>query len=217
MSSRPLPRVSRPKSPEDVPSLHGRAMDNLRFIRETMEQAAFTAVSGWAMVAVGASALVAAGLARTLRETAGMRAWLSVWACEALLGLLVAGAAMWRKARANEAHLLRGPGRKMALSFAPPMFVGVVLSIALLRLGLAGLLPGVWLLLYGTGVVTGGAYSVPSVPVMGCCFVLLGSLALLTAPITGASAAAFADSMMATGFGGLHIIFGIYIARRHGG
>lgn len=217
MSSQPLPRVSA-ESPEVVPSLHGRAMDNLRFIRETMEQAAFTAVSGWAMVAVGASALVAAGLAWASRDTAaGMRAWLSVWACEALLGLLVAGAAMWRKARANEAHLLRGPGRKMALSFAPPMFVGVVLTIALLRLGLVGLLPGVWLLLYGTGVVTGGSYSVLSVPVMGCCFVLLGSFALFAMPATGVSAAAFADLMMATGFGGLHIIFGIYIARRHGG
>lgn len=218
MSSQPLPSASRPKSPEDVPSLHNRAMDNLRFIRETMEHAAsFTAVSGLAMVVVDASALVAAGFAWALRDVSGMRAWLSIWAGEALVGLLVAGAAMNRKARRNEAHLLNGPGRKMALNFAPPLFVGAVLTIALLRLGLVDLLPGVWLLLYGTGVVTGGAYSVPSVPVMGCCFVLLGAVTLLCAPVLPVSAGAFADAMMATGFGGLHIGFGIYIARRHGG
>ena len=97
------------------------------------------------------------------------------------------------------------------------MMLGAALTVALWRAGLIGLLPGAWLALYGAGVVTGGAYSVKSVPVMGCCFVLLGALALLFAPASLASAPASADVLMAAGFGGLHIAFGIYIARRHGG
>lgn len=205
------PRLNLPPT-DEVPTLHGRAMDNLQFIRETMEQAgSFTAVSGWAMVVVGASAFAAAFFASQMRETQGARVWLGVWLGEALLSFAVAGVAMIRKARRERAPLLTGTGRKMAVSFAPPMFVGALLTLLLYRLGLLELLPGIWLLLYGTGVVTGGAFSVPSVPVMGICFMLLGTLTLLLCPPE------YANAAMAMGFGGLHIGFGLYIARRHGG
>jgi uncharacterized membrane protein YeiB len=130
MSSAPRLKVT-PVAADDVPSLHGRAMDNLRFIRETMEQAgSFTAVSGWAMVAVGVSAFAAACVAWWVRGNSNSAlAWLAVWTCEATIAFLVAGAAMQRKARRERADLLTGPGRKMALAFAPPMFVGMVLTV----------------------------------------------------------------------------------------
>ncbi|MBA2338906.1 MAG: hypothetical protein H0V88_00800 [Pyrinomonadaceae bacterium] len=183
-------------------------MDNLKFIRETMENAAsFTAVPGWGMVAVGATATLAALLA-TKQTTKG--AWMLVWLAEAILSLLVAGWAISRKARAANVGLLSGPGRKFALSFTPPLFVGALLTVVLLRLGLVNVVPGVWLLLYGTGVVTGGAFSVRIVPVMGLSFMLIGSIALFCP-------AAWSDYFMAGGFGALHILFGAEIARRHGG
>jgi hypothetical protein len=198
----------RPQGAEEPPALHDRAMDNLRFIRETMERASsFTAVPGWGGVVMGVTALSATVVA-ALQPSKGL--WLATWVVEALLALIVGGWAMDRKARRVETPLLSGPGRKFALSYAPPILVGVLLTVVLYRAGLTSALPGVWLLLYGTGVVTGGAFSVKIVPVMGLCFMLLGAVALF-APISSG------NYLMGAGFGGLHIIFGIIIARRHGG
>jgi hypothetical protein len=183
-------------------------MDNLEFIRDTMERAgAFTAVSGWGMVGVGASAIAAAALAATQPTPL---AWLAVWLGEALLSVLISGWAISRKARLARMPLLSGPGRKFAMSFVPPIIVGAVLTAVLYHTALIILLPGLWLMLYGTGVITGGAFSVRIVPVMGLCFLIAGIIAVLL-PV------AWSDIIMAITFGGLHIAFGIPIARRHGG
>lgn len=183
-------------------------MDNLRFIRETMESAAsFTAVSGWGQVVIGLTALVAALVAA---RQATSRAWLTTWLVEALLSLGISGVAMARKARRARTPLLSRPGRKFAFSFAPPVFVGAILTPVLYRAGMVAALPAMWLLMYGAGVVTGGAFSVKIVPVMGLCFMLMGTVALFCP-------AGWGNLLMAVGFGGLHIIFGVMIARRHGG
>jgi hypothetical protein len=173
-----------------------------------MERAgAFTAVSGWGMVVVGASAIGAAAVAAR-RPTP--LAWLAVWLGEAVLSLVISGWMISRKARGARMPLLSGPGRKFAMSFAPPMVVGAVLTGVLYHSPLITVLPGLWMMLYGTGVITGGAFSVRIVPVMGLCFVVVGIAAVLL-PV------AWSDILMALAFGGLHIAFGIPIARRHGG
>ena len=183
-------------------------MDNLAFIRDTMEAAgAFTAVSGWGMVAVGTIATVAAVIASSRHSPVES---LYVWLLAAVLATVLMLWAIVRKARQARMPLLSGPGRKFVLSFSPPMLVGALLTIVLYRAGLPETIPGMWLLLYGTAVVAGGAFSVKIVPVMGICFMLAGTLALFT-PTT------WNDWIMAAAFGGLHIGFGIPIARRHGG
>lgn len=183
-------------------------MDNLQFIRETMERAtAFTAVSGWGLVIVGVSAIGAAVIARRLSNP---DAWLTLWLAEGLFSFLIAGGAAIRKARASKMPLFSMPGKRFALSFSPPMIVGALLTAALYRAGLDRALPGMWLLLYGCGIVTGGAFSVRVVPVMGVCFMAEGAAALLL-PM------AWANWIMVAGFGGLHLLFGIIIARRYGG
>jgi hypothetical protein len=90
------------------------------------------------------------------------------------------------------------------------MLGGMVLTALFVSHGLEWLLPGSWLLLYGTGVVTAGTYSVRIVPVMGSAFMILGALTLFAPP-------AYATALLIAGFGGLHILFGALIARRYGG
>jgi hypothetical protein len=202
--------ILRPTPPEQpgAPTLHARAMDNLSFIRSTMERAtAFTAVPGWGGVAMGVTALVATVLAyHTPRETQ----WLAIWLSASALAFAIGGWAMVMKARRAGTTVFSYSGRRFVLSYIPPLAVGALLTLVLVRAGLHSALPGTWLLLYGTGVVTGGAFSVRVVPIMGFCFMVLGAIALL-AP------AAWGDWLLAAGFGGLHIVFGLIIARRYGG
>ena len=196
-----------PELPPPIP-LHARAVDDLRFIRATMERAAsFTAISGRGQIGIGLTALVAAVIAG-LQSSTG--AWLGVWLAEAAVALTVASLTTIVKAHAAGVPVLTGPGRRLVLSFAPPMAVGGLLTVALFRAELTALIPGMWLLLYGTAVVTGGAFSVRTLPVMGCCFMALGGLAAF-------SPFSWADAWLAVGFGGLHIGFGVWIVKEHGG
>jgi hypothetical protein len=196
-----------PSSTNEPPALHERAMDNLRYIRETMERAsAFTAISGWGQVAIGITALGATLIA----HGHPIKIWLAVWIAEAFISLLIAGWSIDRKASASGMPLLNGPGRKVAFSLSPPLLAGVLLTVVFYQTGLISYLPGLWLLLYGTGVITGGMFSVPVVPIMGVCFVVLGAAALFAPPTLG-------SWFMAAGFGLVHIVFGFIIARRYGG
>jgi hypothetical protein len=183
-------------------------MDNLRFIRETMEGAAcFTDLSGLGTAAVGVSALATAWIAS---RQGSFPAWLAAWLADAAVAVLIlAGTSAW-KARKTRTDLFTRPVRRFVFALFPPLIAGAMLTVVLVLQGALGVLPGLWLLLYGTGVVTGGAFSVRIVPVMGLAFMALGAMAL-------AAPAAWGNAFLAGGFGGLHVLFGILIARRHGG
>lgn len=197
----------RSSNAEPIP-IDARAADHLRYIRETMQRAGeFTAVPGWGGFAMGVTALAAAGFAALQSSP---RAWLAVWLVEAFVAVAIAAPAAATKAHRANSAIFSGPGRKFIFSFAPPIVVGGLLTFALFVAGATAALPGMWLLLYGTAIVTGGAFSVRVVPVMGLCLMGLGAAALF-AP------AAWGDAFMAAGFGVLQIGFGLWIALRHGG
>ena len=200
MSTRPV-RDDRPVA------LHERAADNLRYIRETMEQAtSFTAISGLGYILVGVTATGAAWLA-SLQPSPG--AWLAVWMVELGLAAVIAvGTTAW-KARSQDVAMRSHAARKLILAFTPPMVVGGLLTVAAFASGERSLVPGIWLGLYGAGVMTGGAYSVRVIPIMGAALIGLATVALL-APVPG-------DLLLALGLGGLHVIFGLVIWRRYGG
>ena len=204
-----MERIRLVSKTQDVPpALHDRAMDNLRYIRETMERATpFTGISGRGEIAIGLTAFAASVVAA---QQPAFKAWLAIWLAEGLISLLIAGWSMDRKARAVQMPLVSGPGRKAVFSLSPPLIAGGLLTIVLVRAGMTNAIPGVWLLLYGTGVITGGMFSVRAVPAMGLCFMGLGAIALFSPP-------AFANWFMAAGFGGLHMLFGAIIVRKYGG
>jgi len=192
---------------EPIP-IDARAADHLRYIRETMARAAeFTAVPGWGGVAMGITAIVAAFVAS---RQATPRAWLVVWLAEAFIAVAIAAPAAATKAHRANSRLFSGPGRKFLLSFAPPIVVGALLTHTLFEAGASAALPGTWLLLYGTAIVTGGAFSARVVPLMGLCLMVLGAAALFTP-------SAWGDAFMAAGFGVVHVGFGWWIARHYGG
>lgn len=188
--------------------IHHRAIDNLRFIRETMERSAsFTAVPGWAGAIMGVTALVAAWIAAR-QGTPEM--WLATWLGEGMLAVAIGAFGILEKAARTGTSLQSAPARKFILSFAPPIAVGALLTVALWRADQVRFLPGVWMMLYGTGVVTGGAFSVSVVPIMGAMFLALGGVALFVPQTWG-------NAMLALSFGVLQLGFGVFVARRYRG
>lgn len=189
-------------------NIHDHALDNLRYIRTTMENAAdFTAVPGYGMVAVGFSALVAAWLGSRSTEP---EAFIAIWTAEGMAALLLGFIALLYKANRSQVSLFSRPARRFAFGFAPPLLAGAALTAAAARNQHYAEIPGLWLLLYGAGVMTGGMFSVRAVPATGLAFMLLGCIALFTPP-------SFTHIWLAAGFGGLHILSGIWIARNYGG
>lgn len=199
--------TARRRSSEPI-ALGDRAVDDLRFIRRTMERGPmFTAVPGWGGVGMGVLALIAAPVASTRATTEG---WLGVWLATAAVAIAIGAWATRGKAGRAGIPLVSGSGRKFVLGFLPPALAGAILTLALHLGGATTLIPGAWLLLYGVAVVAAGTFSVRIVPVMGACFMALGTAALL-AP------AAWGDVFLGVGFGLFHIAFGVHIARKHGG
>jgi hypothetical protein len=187
--------------------IEGRAADNLRFIRDTMERAAsFTAVPGWGGVVIGFSALLAGAVAFRL-PLAGQ---FQVWLVEGLAALVLGAVFLHAKSKRLADSLHSSPARRALLSFTPPLIAGALLTLVLFRQNQLSAIAGMWMLLYGVAVVAGGAFSVRIVPVMGICFMLFGALSFL-AP------ALWQNACLMAGFGGLHLAFGYLIARRHGG
>ena len=195
--------------PPRIISLGDQAGENLRYIRETLERTgSFTAVPGRGGILMGLIALLAAAL--TWRQFATVR-WLATWLAAAAVASVIGAVAMIQKARTAGGSLASRPGRRFAVAFMPPILVGAALTAVLWQNSLTFFyLPGIWLMLYGTAVMAGGAFSVPLVPRTGFCFLLLGAGALFSRPHWG-------NAFLAAGFGGLHVVFGFLIARRHGG
>lgn len=189
-------------------NLSDRAIDNLRFIRETMERSThFTAVPGYGGILMGVTAVAAAYIAN---QQVYLVNALTVWLAEAALAFLIGLLAMWQKTKISGGSLFSAPARKFAFGFAPPLIAGVIIVLGLWSYGHYDVMAPVCIVCYGVAVICGGSFSVPVVPVMGWCFLALGVVAF-------ALPSNYGNLMMAASFGVLHIIFGAVIARRYGG
>lgn len=194
--------------PANTVNLSDRAIDNLEYIRGTIERSVhFTAVPGYGGVLMGVTAVAAAYIAHT---QINIRNSLITWLIEAFVAFGVGLLAMWRKSKIAGQSLLSSPARKFALGFLPPMIAGVAITLAMWRHEYYYVIPAICMVCYGAAVVCGGAFSVRVVPVMGWCFIVLGSLAFWLP-------ASYSNVSMAASFGALHIIFGAVIAKKYGG
>ena len=202
-----LQAIKRDETAEPV-RLSDRAEENLQFIRETIERSThFTAVPGYGGALMGVTAIVAAYIAA---QQIYLRDWLIVWLTEAFLAFAIGLLAMWQKSKIAKTSLFSVPARKFAFGLLPPLFCGVAITLGLWRFEHYEMMAPVWMLLYGAAVVTGGAFSVRIVPVMGWMFMAIGAAAF-------ALPASFGNILMGASFGLLHIVFGLIIARRYGG
>lgn len=201
--------IRQPDTEQNEPvNLSDRAIDNLRFIRETMERSThFTAVPGYGGILMGVTAVAAAYIAN---QQVYLVNALRVWLAEAALAFLIGLLAMWQKTKISGGSLFSAPARKFAFGFAPPLIAGVIIVLGLWSYGHYHVMAPVCIVCYGVAVICGGSFSVPVVPVMGWCFLALGAVAF-------AMPSNYGDLMMAASFGVLHIIFGAVIARRYGG
>jgi hypothetical protein len=207
MANRQAIRMERSELKEPV-NLGDRAAENLKFIRETMERSThFTAVPGYGGILMGLTAIVASYIAL---QQPYRRDWLMVWLTEAFLAFAIGLLAMWQKTKISKTSLLSAPARKFAFGFVPPLVAGVAITLGLWRYEHYELMAPIWMLLYGAAVVTGGAFSVRIVPVMGWFFMAAGAIAF-------ALPAVYGNYLMAASFGVLHVVFGLIIARRYGG
>lgn len=198
--------------------LHERALDDLSFIRNAMARSEpLTAVSGRGVMGMGVIALVG-GVIAVLRTKPDW--WIYTWIVVAALGCSLGTWTMLRKGRQQGHPVFAKAMRRFMLNLFPAIAAGAVFTEVFYELGLNALLPGMWLLLYGVGVFTGGAFSVRVLPVMGLCFMALGLAALFPtslAPVPAVAMFTKGDLLMLAGFGGLHLVFGAIIAWRHGG
>ena len=190
------------------PAMDSQAENQLKYIRDVMSRATtFTAVPGNGMIGMGVIGLVAAMFALFLLET---HQWIYAWAGGVVVAPVVGMRALIRKARRTGTSLRSGVGQKFLLSFASSLFVGLVLSIGVWRVDQLELLPGIWMLMYGVGTLTGGSLSIRVIPLMGVLFILFGACALFVNLIWG-------NVLMGVTFGGFHLVFGVIIARYYGG
>ncbi len=193
---------------QELISLHSRAAADLQYIRKTIESSgSFTSVSGIGAILIGVSALGTAWLASL---TPSPQDRLQLWVAEAVVAATLGFLATVKKARRDGRNLSHPVSRRFLLNLVPALVAGAALTVALAAAGNFEMMPGLWLLLYGTGVLTAGAFSIRAVPLMGLCFMALGIVTLLLSPHSH-------QIMMGIGFGGLHLLFGAVISRYHGG
>ena len=146
-------------------NISDRAIDNLKYIRETMERStSFTAVPGYGGMLMGFTAVAASYIANSqiyLRDS------LITWIVEAFLAFAIGFLAMWQKSKIAGSPLISTPAKKFAFSFLPPLVCGIVITLGLWRNEYYYVMPPVFMLCYGAAVVCGGAFSVRVVPIMG--------------------------------------------------
>jgi len=188
-------------------SIESRALGTIAYIRRSIDSSGSMAVPGMAGVVMGVIGIAATVVASVPR---GAAHWLQIWLIAAAAALLFGGATMARQAADNGHARYLGPLRKFLLCLCPALFAGAVLTGLLWNAHATHLIPGVWLSLYGCGVLSASTVTIARtmrlISIMGVLFMLLGLLAFASPPQVH-------TAILGLGFGALHSIFGVLLGR----
>ncbi len=187
--------------------IESRALGTLAYIRASIESSGSMAVPGMAGIVMGGIGIIATIVASVPR---GAPHWLGIWLVAAAVAFALGGAMMAREAAQSGHARYLGPVRKFLLCLCPALLTGAALTFVLWRAGATGLIPGIWLLLYGCAVLSASTVTIARtmrlICIMGVLFMLLGLLAF-------AAPAGTHTLILGMGFGALHTIFGILIGQ----
>lgn len=186
-------------------------------IRSMMERSSkFLSLSGWAGILAGVYALFGAWVANSLLgfqpdtifySYLDLTNILLTAGGVLVLALVTALLDSRRKAQKREESAWNSTSKRLLASIAVPLFTGGLVIILLLQYGLLGLMAPFTLIFYGLALYNAGFYSIREVRLMGFAQMILGLLNL-----------GFIETGLlfwAIGFGGIHIVYGIYMHFRY--
>ncbi len=189
-------------------NIQQQAEQNLDYIRAAMARVeGASSVSGLGGMLMGLIALGACAAALPYQGNLQQQLW--CWLMAAVPAVLLGSAASLRKAQRQSGQLQWDPLRRFFVCLLPNVAAAAVVTVVLWPDAQQARLPALWMLFYGCGVLAAGAYAVQPVRLMGLCFILTGVAALLLPD--------WSNLLLGFSFGGLHLIFGGWLYRKHGG
>jgi hypothetical protein len=196
-----------PLHSEAPAAIESRALGTLAYIRASIESSSSMDVPGMSGIVMGIVGLLAAVVVSLPRWAPH---WLGIWLGAVVIALTFGGALVARQIGLSGHAGYWGPARKFLLCLCPALLAGAVLTWVLYAVGAAGVIPGMWLLLYGCAVLSASTVTSAGITrlvgIMGALFVALGA-------ITFTLPAGTHTAMLGLGFGVLHIVFGLLIGR----
>ncbi len=192
---------------------------DLADIRSMMERSSkFVSLSGWEGILAGTYALIGAYIANSIIgfnpdgieysiPSESLNSLIVLGVGILLISLITAIFFSWRKAGKKGVSSWNATSRRLLVSMAVPMGVGGVLIGILIGHGLLGLVAPMMLLFYGLALYSAGQYTVWEVKLLGAVQIALG--------LFGAFSVEHGLLVWSIGFGGVHILYGIYMHIRY--
>jgi hypothetical protein len=191
------------------------AAEHLQVIRTLMERSGLYRRALAPIMIFNGAIGIAAGLFGWVLKIVTVQGFIALWAGTAMLALAGSFVLVRRQALKESEPFWSPPTRRVAQALLPPLFIGFIIGLlALLSPGSEfwWALPAFWMLLYGCALNAAGFFMARGIKLLGWLFVFCGC-ALIAARCfaTGPDWLPLGHGMMGLVFGGLHLLYGIYL------
>lgn len=183
-------------------------------IRHLMARAGeYRHLSGWASIVNGILVFAGCGISNRIvlvsfypfNDPVKLAA---VWGPVAALGLAVDILFTVALARRRGEPAWSPSARQLVAGLLPGLYAGAVVTVFLIGDGMLDVLPGAWMVCYGTALMGASLFTPWEVRYAGLAFLLFGGVALMFLR-------AYAMWSMGLGFGVIHLVFGTYVLWRY--